>query len=161
MILGTKARYAVMAMVDVALHTSGKPIRLSEVASRQEIPLPYLEQIFAKLKRQELVKSVKGPGGGYMLAKGTQETMIAEIVSAVDESIKMTRCSEHKEGGCMATRTKCLTHDLWDGLGNQINLYLSGISLKDVCERKLKSNSTDFLAKFATPAVLAAQSDRA
>ncbi len=145
MILGTKARYAVMAMVDLAKNTSGKPITLAEIAMRQEIPLPYLEQIFAKLKRQGIVKSVKGPGGGYLMAKEHADTWIADIVTAVDESLKMTRCESEAQGGCMATKTKCLTHDLWDGLGRQIYTYLKSISLKDVCDRKVKSQQWDFI----------------
>lgn len=126
-----------MAMVDLARRESRKPICLSDIASAQEIPLAYLEQIFNKLKKAELVKSVRGPGGGYMLARSLEETWISDIVLAVDESIKMTRCSGHTESGCMATKTRCLTHDLWEGLGNQIYSYLRGISLKDVCERRV------------------------
>jgi Rrf2 family iron-sulfur cluster assembly transcriptional regulator len=153
MILGTKARYAVMAMVDLAKNTSGKPITLAEIASRQEIPLPYLEQIFSKLKRQGLVKSVKGPGGGYLMAKECTDTWVADIVTAVDESLKMTRCEAEAHGGCMATRTKCLTHDLWDGLGRQIYAYLKSISLQDVCDRKVKSQQWDFIGHNDTHAV--------
>ena len=149
MILGTKARYAVMAMVDIAVMHKGKPITLADIAERQEIPLPYLEQIFAKLRRGGIVRSVKGPGGGYLLAKEMKDTMIAEIVAAVDESIKMTRCGEHKEGGCMATRSKCITHDLWDGLGNQIFQYLNSISLSDVCSRKLNKPGLAMFAEFS------------
>ena len=137
MILGTKARYAVMAMVDLAATCCGKPITLADIAARQEIPLPYLEQIFARLKRAGLLKSVKGPGGGYLLAKPQEDTRVSEIVAAVDESIKMTRCDAHREGGCMGGKARCATHDLWEGLGDQIYNYLHSITLKDVCERKL------------------------
>lgn len=144
MILGTKARYAVMAMVDLAGRAGDKPVTLpvtlADIASKQEIPLAYLEQIFAKLKRAGLVKSVKGPGGGYLLAHPRDETWISDVVQAVDESIKMTRCESHAAGGCMTTKSRCLTHDLWEGLGEQIHGYLRSISLKDVCERKIKTN---------------------
>ncbi len=135
MILGTKARYAVMAMVDLAGRDAGVPISLAQLADSQEITLPYLEQIFAKLKQAGLVSSVRGPGGGYVLCKNASDITVASIVEAVDESIKMTRCEKHV-GGCMSSRAQCLTHDLWDGLGEQIHGYLSGISLADVQNRK-------------------------
>jgi Rrf2 family iron-sulfur cluster assembly transcriptional regulator len=145
MILGTKARYAVMAMVDLAAHANEKPVRLAEIATRQEIPQAYLEQIFARLRQQGLVKSVKGPGGGYKLARAAAETPIADIVVAADESIKMTRCESHAAGGCMATKARCLTHDLWDGLSEHIYNYFSAITLEDVCKRRLKHNPLNFL----------------
>jgi Rrf2 family iron-sulfur cluster assembly transcriptional regulator len=135
MILGTRARYAVMAMVDLAAHTGEKPVRLTDIAARQEIPLPYLEQIFAKLKKQGLLRSVKGPGGGYLLARAPEETDIAAIVVAADESLKMTRCGKHTKGGCMASRAQCITHDLWAGLGDQIEQYLQRMSLRDVLNK--------------------------
>jgi Rrf2 family iron-sulfur cluster assembly transcriptional regulator len=137
MILGTKARYAVMAMVDLAAQGSDRPVRLAEIAGRQEIPLAYLEQIFARLKQHGLVKSIKGPGGGYKLARGMAETPISDIVVAADEQMKMTRCESHMAGGCMATKVRCLTHDLWDGLGEQIYNYFNAISLEDVVKRRL------------------------
>ncbi len=132
MILGTKARYAVMAMVDLAAAGSAKPVRLTDIAKRQEIPLPYLEQIFARLKNGGLLKSVTGPGGGYLLARPASEVNIADIVVAVDESLRMTRCDKQHEGGCMASKAQCITHNLWDGLGRQIYGYLQGVTLKDV-----------------------------
>lgn len=138
MLLSTKSRYAVMAMVDLASSQSSKPVTLAVIAERQEIPLAYLEQIFAKLKKRGIVKSVRGPGGGYQLAKLAADTKIAEIVMAADESIKMTRCNGGTHDGCMAPKTRCLTHDLWEGLGYQIFNYLRSVSLADVCERKLK-----------------------
>lgn len=137
MILGTKARYAVMAMVELAGHDGGKPVKLSELAESQEITIPYLEQIFGKLRQHDLVKSVRGPGGGYILARTADETLIADIVAAVEESTKMTRC-DIKSGGCMATRTRCMTHHLWEGLEQQIDGYLRSISLADVRNRKIK-----------------------
>lgn len=143
MILGTKARYAVMAMVELASRTTNRPVTLAELAQSQEIPLPYLEQIFSKLRKGELVRSVRGPGGGYTLGRNAAEINIAEIIVAVDESMKMTRCEAHgkplpEQGGCMAGKARCITHDLWEGLSTQIRDYLSHISLRDVCNGKLQ-----------------------
>jgi Rrf2 family transcriptional regulator, iron-sulfur cluster assembly transcription factor len=136
--LSTKGRYAVMAMVDLARHAQAKPVSLSDIATRQEISLSYLEQLFARLRRAGLVKSVRGPGGGYRLARTSVETRVSEIILAVDEPITATRCTEMGATGCRADRSKCLTHDLWEELGNQIHQFLSSVSLADVLERKLK-----------------------
>jgi Rrf2 family transcriptional regulator, iron-sulfur cluster assembly transcription factor len=146
MILGTKARYAVMAMVELAACDRTKPTRLREISDRQEIPLAYLEQIFSLLRQQGLVLSVKGPGGGYTLARERNTISIAQVVEAVEEPTKMTRCEAHSHAGCMASKTRCLTHDLWEGLEVQINQYMSGISLEDVCTRKKMAKSLQALA---------------
>lgn len=135
--LTTKGRYAVMAMVDLAMNANGKPVSLSDISVRQDIALNYLEQIFMRLRRAGVVRSVRGPSGGYMPAMDIKDMNIALIVAAVDESIKMTRCSDNSEGGCSKTKAKCITHDLWEGLGKKINEYLSSISLDDVCKRKV------------------------
>ena len=137
--LSTKGRYAVMAMVDLAHHAQAKPVSLSEIATRQEISLSYLEQLFARLRRAGLVRSVRGPGGGYRLARASIETKVSEIILAVDEPIKATRCTEMGTIGCHADGSKCLTHDLWEELGNQIHLFLSSVSLHDILERKLST----------------------
>ena len=142
--LGTKARYAVMAMVDLAAQSGEKPVKLADIAARQEIPLAYLEQIFARLKQHGLVKSVKGPGGGYRLSKPEGQTPISDIVSAAQESIKMTRCEAASHGGCMGTKARCVTHDLWEGLSDQIFSYFNSITLEDVCRRKLARNKDNF-----------------
>lgn len=140
--LGTKARYAVMAMVDLAGREAGIPVPLTELSHAQEITVPYLEQLFAKLKKQGLVKSVRGPGGGYLLARAAGDIRVAEIIHAVDESTKMTRCEKHtRPGGCMSTRAQCLTHDLWAGLENQIENYLGSISLADVRGRNISKTA--------------------
>jgi Rrf2 family transcriptional regulator, iron-sulfur cluster assembly transcription factor len=139
--LGAKARYAVMAMVDLARHSNGAPVCLADIAERQEISLPYLEQLFAKLRRNGLVKSVRGPGGGYLLAHNRDDTRIADIISAVDESIHAVRCTPGGVSGCRIDRSRCLTHDLWEELSNQIHLYLSSVSLSDVCERRILGTS--------------------
>lgn len=137
MILGTKTRYAVMAMVELAGRPAKQPVPLAELAEAQEITVPYLEQIFSKLKKRGLVKSVRGPGGGYTLALEADIIKISDIVSAVEESTKMTRCGKHgKEGGCMSSKARCLTHDLWEGLEQQISGYLGSITLADVRHRK-------------------------
>lgn len=138
MILSTKGRYSVMAMVDLASHSEGKPIALAAIAERQEIPLAYLEQIFARLKRAGVVKSVRGPGGGYLLGKAADGISIADIMLAADEPMKMTRCESQSHNGCMATKARCLTHDLWEGLSSQIRLYLGSIMLADVCSRRVQ-----------------------
>lgn len=138
MILSTKGRYAVMAMVDLAMHQKERPVGLAAIADRQEIPLAYLEQIFAKLKRAGVVQSVRGPGGGYTLATPAEELTIAEIVNASEEAIKITRCSAHTEGGCRTDKTRCITHDLWEGLGEHIYHYLNTLSLADVIQRRIR-----------------------
>ena len=139
--LSTKGRYAVMAMVDLARHAQAKPVSLSDIATRQEISLSYLEQLFARLRRAGLVKSVRGPGGGYLLARGRSETRIADIILAVDEPIRATRCTPGAPVGCRGNRTRCSTHDLWEELGNQIHLFLSSVSLEDVCEQRVLGTS--------------------
>ena len=139
--LSTKGRYAVMAMVDLAQHSAGEPISLAEIAERQEISLSYLEQLFAMLRKGGLVRSVRGPGGGYLLAHQRSETRIADIILAVDEPIRATRCTPGAPIGCRGNRSRCATHDLWEELGNQIHLYLSSVTLGDVCERRVLGTS--------------------
>jgi len=135
--LSTKGRYAVMAMADLAKNGEGRAVSLAEIALRQDISLSYLEQLFARLRRGGLVKSVRGPGGGYRLARLAAETAVGEIVKAVDEPLKAVRC---KAGGmgCMPGGERCLTHDLWEELGAQIDTYLSAVSLQDVLSRNLR-----------------------
>lgn len=139
--LGTRARYAVMAMVDLACQCNGRPISLAEIADRQEISLCYLEQLFARLRRAGLVNSVRGPGGGYRLALDRDDIRIGDIIRAVDESIRAVRCTPGAAIGCRGDRSRCLTHDLWEELSNQINLYLSSVSLGDVCEKRVLGTS--------------------
>ncbi|WNK01238.1 Rrf2 family transcriptional regulator [Thalassospiraceae bacterium LMO-JJ14] len=139
--LSTKGRYAVMAMVDLATHADGKPIALADVAERQEISLSYLEQLFGRLRRGHLVKSVRGPGGGYLLARAPSEIRVADVIMAVDEPIKATRCTPGSPSGCQGRQQRCLTHDLWEELGNQIYLFLSTVSLEDVATRRVLGSS--------------------
>lgn len=139
--LSTKGRYAVMAMVDLARHGSDGPVALADIALRREISLPYLEQLFAKLRRGGLVRSVRGPGGGYLLAQPSGGLRIADIIVAVDEPIQATRCEKHSPLGCHSDKSRCLTHDLWEELGNQIHLYLSSITVEDVLNRRVAGTS--------------------
>jgi Rrf2 family transcriptional regulator, iron-sulfur cluster assembly transcription factor len=131
MLLSTKGRYAVMAMVEVARQGGGKPLPLSDVASRLDISLAYLEQLFMKLRRGGLVRSVRGPGGGYVLGREAGAIAIGQIMAAVDEPVKMTRCAGENADGCVATR-RCSTHFLWDALGAHIEQFLASATLGDV-----------------------------
>ena len=135
--LSTKGRYAVMAMADLAKRGGEHAIALCEIAQRQDISLPYLEQLFARLRRRGLVKSVRGPGGGYRLAQPADRTVVADIVTAVDEPLEAVRCSS-LPGGCLPGGERCLTHDLWDDLGRHIHDYLASVTLQDVVSGKLR-----------------------
>ena len=136
--LSTKGRYAVMAMADLAAHEGGdRPVSLAEIAKRQEISLSYLEQLFAKLRRGALVKSVRGPGGGYRLSRAAADVRIADIIVAVDEPMSATRCRPGSPKGCTGTTTRCVTHDLWEELGRQIHVFLASVTLADVVEKKI------------------------
>src|SRR6201994_3281084 len=140
--LNTKGRYAVMAMADLAAHEGGdRPVSLAEIAKRQEISLSYLEQLFAKLRRGALVKSVRGPGGAYRLSRPSAEVRIADIIMAVDEPITATRCRPGSPKGCTGTTTRCVTHDLWEELGRQIHVFLSSVTLADVVEKRILGRS--------------------
>ncbi|MDX1923629.1 MAG: Rrf2 family transcriptional regulator [Rickettsiaceae bacterium] len=137
MMLTTKGRYAVMALADIAIHSKNGPVRLAEVADRQNIALGYLEQIFAKLKSLSVVKALRGPNGGYILNIDASTIKISQIIDAVDEEIKITRCSD-KDNGCVNKSVKCITHDLWHGLGSAIRHYLEDISIDDVIRGQVK-----------------------
>ncbi len=127
--LTTKGRYAVTAMLDLAYHSGQRPVALTDIAKRQDISLSYLEQLFAKLRRAGMVSGVRGPGGGYQLSRPAGKINIADIITAVDESVDSTRCGG--KGNCQNNQP-CLTHELWMGLSEQIHNYLSGISLADL-----------------------------
>lgn len=130
--LTTKGRYAVTAMLDLALHASDGPVSLADIAERQGISISYLEQLFAKLRRRELVVSVRGPGGGYMLSRDAGDISISSVIDAVDESVDATRCGG--EGDCQEGHT-CLTHHLWTDLSERIHEFLTDISLGDLVAR--------------------------
>ena len=136
MMLTTKGRYAVMAIVDIAMQDSVRPVNLSEVSQRQNIALNYLEQLFTKLRKTGVVKATRGPGGGYVLMDLPQNIKISHIIDAVDEEIKITRCTAVLDG-CVTKKAKCVTHNLWSGLGNNIRSYLDSISITDVIEGRL------------------------
>jgi len=138
--LSTKGRYAVMAMADLANNADGKPVSLAEVAERQEISLSYLEQLFGKLRKGGIVKSVRGPGGGYLLSRPADDMRVSDIIMAVDEPITATRCKPGSSAGCHSDKSRCLTHDLWEELSNQIYLYLSTVSLGDVCNKRVRDS---------------------
>jgi Rrf2 family transcriptional regulator, iron-sulfur cluster assembly transcription factor len=133
--LSSKGRYAVMAMADIAVHSGGSPVSLASVAARQEISQEYLEQLFLKLRKHNLVDSTRGPGGGYRLARDAEDIRIADIVLAVDESLQVTRCTGDAVEGCVSGR-QCLTHDLWSALGRQIYAFLAAVTLGDVINRR-------------------------
>jgi Rrf2 family iron-sulfur cluster assembly transcriptional regulator len=140
--LSTKGRYAVMAMTDLASQGEGRAAPLAGIAERQQLSLAYLEQLFARLRRAGLVTSVRGPGGGYRLARPASETSIADVVVAVDEPLKATRCAGHGAVlGCMKGGARCLTHDLWEETGRMIFDYFAGISLADVVSGKFRGQS--------------------
>tara|TARA_B100001173_G_C15873345_1_gene498269 strand:+ start:119 stop:556 length:438 start_codon:yes stop_codon:yes gene_type:complete len=127
--LTTKSRYAVTAMLDIACHDQGIPISLPEIAERQSISLSYLEQLFSRLKKSGLVESIKGPGGGYKLSKNADDIVISEVIKAVDESVETTACNG--KSNCHNNQ-QCLSHNLWEDLGTEINNFLSDITLKQV-----------------------------
>ena len=131
--LTTKGRYAVTAMLDLVINSDNGPISLADISKRQEISLSYLEQLFAKLRKQELVSSVRGPGGGYKLSRAANTIFIAEIVDAVNESIDATNCGG--KGNCHGGEV-CLTHHLWSDLSDQIHTFLSNISLQSLVDRR-------------------------
>ena len=147
--LSTKGRYGVMAMVDLAAHSEGRPVSLADIAKRQDISLSYLEQLFARLRKGGLVKSVRGPGGGYVLAFPAETTRIADIIVAVDEPITTTRCFLGSPTGCHANRSRCDTHDLWEELGNQIHRFLSAVSVADVVNRRVRGAGSLVFAPLA------------
>lgn len=130
--LTTKGRYAVTAMLDLALHGQQGPVSLAEISSRQEISLSYLEQLFSKLRKNGLVTSTRGPGGGYSVARGLSEVAVSEIIGAVNESVDATQCAGKEN---CHSHGRCLTHDLWEGLSLQIEEFLSSVSLQDMIDR--------------------------
>jgi Rrf2 family iron-sulfur cluster assembly transcriptional regulator len=131
--LTTKGRYAVTAMLDLAMHHGNGPITLADIAGRQGISLSYLEQLFSRLRKQQLVSSVRGPGGGYTLGRDAVEIYVAQVIAAVDENVDTTRC-----GGAhnCQDNQQCLTHDLWHDLSDRIYEYLNQISLHDLMNRR-------------------------
>ena len=133
--LTTKGRYAVMAMADLALFNGKGPISLTDISLRQNISLAYLEQIFIKLKQENLVKSVRGAKGGYILESSPEEIKISNIISAVDEEIKTLNCKKESKKGCNNKSSKCITHNLWDQLDQHINSFFEKVKLQDLIKK--------------------------
>jgi len=137
--LSTKGRYAVTALADIALNSRSGPVALAEIAERQDISLAYLEQLFVRLRRAGLVSSVRGPGGGYLLAKAARDTRISEIMVAVDERLNAMGCNgRYEEGqGCGKSTEACLTHALWEQLSAHVHVFLAQVSIADVISERM------------------------
>ena len=130
--LTSKGRYAVMAMADLAKNRELRPVSLNEISLRQGISALYLEQLFLKLKQNSLVSSTRGSHGGYVLSKSPDQIKLSNIISAVDEEVKMLKCNKNSKKGCNGKSIKCITHSLWEELGEHINLFFEHKSLEDV-----------------------------
>ena len=141
--LTSRGRYAVMAMADLAKNYVKEPISLTEISLRQGISIDYLEQIFSKLRKNNLVYSVRGPLGGYVLSKPPDEIKLLSIISAVDEKIKTVKCRKESKKGCNGKSIKCITHNLWDDLETHINKFFEDNTLNDVLFREVKNNSEE------------------
>ena len=133
--LTTKGRYAVMAMADLATYSSNKPVSLSEISSRQNISLAYLEQLFIHLKENKLVKSVRGVKGGYALVRPASEIRLSNIFHAVNEEVKTLNCKKDSKKGCNNKSIKCITHNLWDKLDTHINGFFENVKLEEIVKR--------------------------
>jgi Rrf2 family iron-sulfur cluster assembly transcriptional regulator len=138
--LTTKGRFAVTAMIDVAMHGTNAPVTLAGVSQRQKISLSYLEQLFGKLRRHSLVDSVRGPGGGYRLARAPETISVAEVIVAVDEPIDATQCAGRES--CKDDGKRCMTHELWANLNTHIFSYLRSVSLAELVAQQKKPDVT-------------------
>jgi Rrf2 family protein len=147
-----------MAMADIAKYGEGKAIPMAQIAERQQISLPYLEQLFAKLRQSQLVTSARGPGGGYILSRPAAQIFVGEIMRAVGEPVKMTRCDHGKDGGCL-NGEHCLTHSLWSALSDHIYAFLGSTSLQDVIDKKAAPFGTLASRLPATEETVARESD--
>lgn len=133
--MSTKGRYAVMAIIDIGQHGSSGPVSLNEIATRQDISQEYLEQLFGKLRRAGIVTSARGPGGGYTLARPASEIALSDVITAVDEPLRVTRCEGDAVEGCVKGE-RCCAHDLWSSLGRQMMYFLESVTLEDVVEKR-------------------------
>ena len=138
--LTSKGRYAVMAMADLAKINANQPTNLADISLRQGISLSFLEQIFSKLKKNNLVQSSRGPFGGYLLTKRPEEIKLSSIINAVDEKVKTVGCKKESKKGCTGKSVKCITHNLWDDLENHINSFFEKNTLKDIIFKVNKDN---------------------
>ena len=141
--LTSKGRYAVMAMADLAKNNVKEPISLTEISLRQGISISYLEQIFLKLRKNNLVQSSRGPSGGYILSKPPEEIKLLSIISAVDEKIKTVKCKKESNKGCNGKSIKCITHNLWDDLEAHINKFFYDNTLSDILFKEVRNNSEE------------------
>ena len=142
--LTSKGRYAVMAMADLAKNNAKVPISLNEISLRQGISLSFLEQLFLRLKKSELVQSTRGPNGGYLLSKAPEEIKLSSIISAVDEKVKTVKCKKESRKGCNGKLIKCITHNLWDELESHINSFFEKNTLKDIIYKAEKNKQRGF-----------------
>ena len=141
--LTTKGRYAVMAMADLAKNYVNEPISLAEISLRQGISIAYLEQLFLKLRKSNLVQSARGPSGGYLLMKPPEQIKLLSIINAVDEKIKTVKCKKESKRSCNGKSIKCITHNLWDELEVHINKFFADNTLKDILFKEVKNNSEE------------------
>jgi len=141
--LTSKGRYAVMAMADLAKNNVKKPISLTEISLRQGISIAYLEQLFLKLRKNNLVQSVRGPSGGYLLSKNPEEIKLLSIIRAVDEKVKTVKCKKESKKGCNGKSVKCITHNLWDDLEAHINKFFEDNTLNDILFKEVRNNSEE------------------
>ena len=141
--LTSKGRYAVMAMADLAKSNATGPTSLTEISLRQGISISYLEQLFLKLRKNNLVQSVRGPSGGYMLIKSPEKIKLLSIISAVDEKIKTVKCKKESKKGCNGKSIKCITHNLWDDLETHINKFFEDNTLNDILFKEVRNNSKE------------------
>jgi Rrf2 family iron-sulfur cluster assembly transcriptional regulator len=141
--LTTKGRFAVTAMIDLALRQGKGPVTLSGISQRQSISLSYLEQLFGKLRRHEIVESIRGPGGGYSLARRADKVTVADIIIAVDEPLDATQCGgkDHCHGADATTGARCMTHELWATLNEKMVDYLDSVSLQDLVDQQRQKNA--------------------
>ena len=141
--LTSKGRYAVMAMADLAKNNLKEPTSLTEISLRQGISIDYLEQLFLKLRKSNLVQSARGPSGGYVLSKPPGEIKLLSIISAVDEKIKTVKCRKESKKGCNGKSIKCITHNLWDDLETHINKFFEDNTLNDILFKEVRNNSKE------------------
>ena len=141
--LTSKGRYAVMAMADLAKNKVKKPTSLTEISLRQGISISYLEQLFLKLRKNNLVQSSRGPSGGYVLSKPPGEIKLLSIISAVDEKIKTVKCQKESKKGCNGKSIKCITHNLWDDLETHINKFFEDNTLNDILFKEVRNKSEE------------------
>ncbi|WP_010300059.1 Rrf2 family transcriptional regulator [Candidatus Odyssella thessalonicensis] len=147
--LSSKARYAVMAMADIAFYGEAEPVSLSAISVRQGLPLAYLEQLFNRLKKANLVISCRGSNGGYRLSRPRKELRIYDVIAAVDTPLKATRCADKEATSCQGKSSRCMTHNLWRELSHVVEQFLQQVTLEDVCSQQIPSKA----AEFGTPLV--------